>query len=453
MFKSINPTTGLLNAEIACWDNKQIDSALRLAASAASSWGSTAIEMRSEHLRNVATALRRNQERLAGLITQEMGKLIKESRAEIDKCAWACEFYAEQGPRYLSEECIVTEARCSYVMPQPLGTVLAVMPWNFPFWQVFRAAAPVLMGGNTLLLKHAANVPLCAAAIEEIFAKAGVSIGVFINLAISAEQVAALIADPRVHAVTVTGSEEAGHKIAAQAGAQLKKSVLELGGSDPFIILDDVNVPAVVEQAIAARFVNAGQSCIAAKRFIVVDAVADEFVALFAKAVRRLRQGDPLDEATTLAPLARRDLRDSLQRQVTDSIAQGATPIAGCQVPDDESAFYPASILDHVARGMPAYEEELFGPVAAIIRVADDDAAIGVANESRFGLGASVWTKDLRRGEAIAHRLQAGMCFVNGLVKSDPRLPFGGIKASGYGRELSYCGMREFLNIKTIWLG
>jgi succinate-semialdehyde dehydrogenase/glutarate-semialdehyde dehydrogenase len=335
---------------------------------------------------------------------------------------------------------------------QPLGTVLAVMPWNFPFWQVFRFAAPALVAGNTGLLKHASNVPQCALAIEAIFTGAGIPAGVFRTLMIESSRVAAVIADPRVHAVTLTGSDTAGRQVAAAAGSHIKKSVLELGGSDPFIVLEDADLELAVEQAVTSRFLNTGQSCIAAKRFIVPEAIADEFVQRFREAVEDLAQGDPLDEANRLGPMAREDLRDDLHRQVEDSLAQGAVAVTGCRVPAGPGAYYPPSILDRVGPGMRAWREELFGPVASIIRVGNEAEAVRVANDTGFGLGGSVWTRDSARGERVARRLECGCAFVNGLVKSDPRLPFGGVKASGYGRELSRLGMREFLNAKTIWI-
>jgi succinate-semialdehyde dehydrogenase/glutarate-semialdehyde dehydrogenase len=330
--------------------------------------------------------------------------------------------------------------------------VLAIMPWNFPVWQVFRFAAPALMAGNTGLLKHASNVPRSALAIEHLFVEAGFPQGVFKTLMIPAATVQRVIEDPRVHAVTLTGSESAGRKVAAVAGANLKKTVLELGGSDPFIVLPDADLDLAVKNAVASRYMNAGQSCIAAKRFIVTRAVADDFVAAFRDAVAELQPGDPMNETTTLAPMARRDLRDELHLQVTESIAQGAEKVIGCEAVDGPGSYYQASIIDHVKPGMCAYEEELFGPVAIVIRVEDEAEAVAVANSSRFGLGGSVWTQDTARGERLARQVDSGAVFVNGMVKSDPRLPFGGVKASGYGRELSRLGIQEFVNAKTVWV-
>ena len=451
-FLSINPATGKQLASMATWHADQIESVLARVAAASAPWADTPLADRCALLRRLAAALRQRQDELASLITNEMGKLLRESRAEVEKCALACDYYADMAPEFLADETLKSDASRSYIQYQPLGTVLAIMPWNFPLWQVFRFAAPALAAGNTALLKHAANVSQCALAIESVFTSAGFPDDVFRTLLINAEQVSTVIADLRVHAVTLTGSERAGRSVAASAGQHLKKTVLELGGSDPFIVLADANLELAVSQALISRYQNAGQSCIAAKRFIVVDAIADAFIEAFTESVRKLTTGDPLDEQTTLAPLARHDLRDSLHAQVSASIDAGAVAICGCRVPNDDGAYYPASILDHVSPGIPAFDEELFGPVASIVRAADETDALQLANQSRFGLGGSVWTKDRQRGEQLARAVQSGACFVNGMVKSDPRLPFGGIKASGYGRELSYLGIREFVNAKTVWL-
>jgi succinate-semialdehyde dehydrogenase/glutarate-semialdehyde dehydrogenase len=451
-FLSINPANGQLLKEFPTWRADQLEAALAASSTAASGWAATPMPTRADLLRKAASLLRGKRDEFARLITLEMGKLIKESRAEVEKCALGCEFYAEHGAEFLADEVISIEAGKSYITYEPLGTVLAIMPWNFPFWQVFRFAAPALLAGNTALLKHAPNVPQCAAAIEGIFQEAGSPPGVFQNLLIETDQVAEIIADPRVHAVTLTGSERAGRAVAKQAGAHLKKSVLELGGSDAFIVLPDADLDLAVTNAVTSRFLNAGQSCIAAKRFLVIDSIADEFLDRLTHQVKTLRPGDPLDESTTLAPLARPDLRDNLHRQVTESIAAGAQAVTGCAPLPGPGVFYPASILDRVKPGMPAFEEELFGPVASIIRVRDENEAIQMANASRFGLGGSIWTRDTERGERLARRLQCGLAFVNGMVKSDPRLPFGGVKSSGYGRELAQFGPREFTNIKTVWM-
>jgi len=452
VMQSVNPVNGAVLGRFDTWEWPRVDKALGLAASAAPEWAQTPLPDRAERLRRAAQILRQRRDQYAGIITQEMGKLSSEARAEIDKCAAVCDFYAGEGPRFLADAMLASDASRSLIAWQPLGTVLAVMPWNFPFWQVFRFAAPALMAGNTALLKHASNVPRCALAIEEVFREAGFPEGAFQTLMIPASAVEAVIRDRRVHAVTLTGSEPAGRAVAAAAGAVLKKAVLELGGSDPFVVLEDADLELTVQQAVASRFMNAGQSCIAAKRFVVLEGVAEAFLSRFREAVRALRPGDPSHEATTLAPMARTDLRDELHRQVQQSIAAGAVPLEGCEPVPGKGAWYRPSVLDQVGPGMPAYDEELFGPVAAILRARDEEDALRIANDTRFGLGGSVWTRDVARGEALARRLACGCAFVNGLVKSDPRLPFGGIKDSGYGRELSALGMREFLNAKTVWV-
>jgi succinate-semialdehyde dehydrogenase/glutarate-semialdehyde dehydrogenase len=381
-----------------------------------------------------------------------MGKPIVQGEAEVDKCAWTCDFYADQAATYLAPQPRETDASLSYVRFDPLGLILAVMPWNFPFWQVFRFAAPALMAGNAGLLKHASNVPRCALQIEEVLREAGFPRGLFATALVPSRAVAGLIADPRVAAVTLTGSDLAGSQVAEHAGRELKKTVLELGGSDPFIVLADADVAAAARTAADARLVNSGQSCIAAKRFIAVEAVADAFVARFAEELRTRRMGDPLDRTTQVGPQARTDLRDALHAQVEESVKRGARRVLGGEVPPGPGAFYPPTLLAAVDRGMPAFDEETFGPVAAVIRAKDDADAVRLANDSVFGLGASLWTQNHARAERLAAQIEAGSIFVNGLVKSDPRLPFGGIKRSGYGRELSEYGIREFVNIKTVWI-
>jgi succinate-semialdehyde dehydrogenase/glutarate-semialdehyde dehydrogenase len=451
-FRSINPANGNTLRVIDAFTPARLESALQAASMASAAWRRTTVDERADRLRAAAGRLREQAGEFAAVITLEMGKPIREARAEIEKCAWVCEYYAEQAPVFLADEPIETDAGRSLVAWQPLGTVLAVMPWNFPFWQVFRFAAPALMAGNTGLLKHASNVPQCALAIESVFTGAGFPAGVFLSLMIPSAQVAGVIGDPRVQAVTLTGSEPAGREVAAAAGAHIKKSVLELGGSDAFVVLEDADLELAAREAVTSRFLNGGQSCIAAKRFILVEAVAEDFVRRFKAGVEALVVGDPLDGGTQIGPLARADLRDQLHAQVQDSLAAGAVAVTGCRPLEGPGAFYQPSILDHIVPGMRAWGEELFGPVATVIRARDEDEAVRIANESEFGLGGSVWTRDSARGERVARRLDCGCAFVNGLVKSDPRLPFGGIKHSGYGRELSRLGMHEFMNAKTIWI-
>jgi succinate-semialdehyde dehydrogenase/glutarate-semialdehyde dehydrogenase len=382
----------------------------------------------------------------------EMGKPIVQGEAEVEKCAWVCEYYAEHAEGFLARLPRETDASASYIRFDPLGPVLAVMPWNFPFWQVFRFAAPALMAGNTAVLKHASNVPRCALSIEQLLRDAGVPRGVFASVLVGSAAVAGLIADPRILAVTLTGSDRAGSQVAERAGHEIKKAVLELGGSDPFIVLADADVAAAARVAADARLVNSGQSCIAAKRFIVVDAVADQFLTRFIDELRRRKMGDPLARDTEIGPLARVDLRDALHHQVEESLKRGAQRLLGGEVPAGDGAFYPPTVLAAVDKGMPAFDEETFGPVAAVIRAKDETDAVRLANDSTFGLGASLWTRDRARAERFAAQIEAGAVFVNGLVKSDPRLPFGGIKRSGYGRELSEFGIREFVNIKSVWI-
>jgi succinate-semialdehyde dehydrogenase/glutarate-semialdehyde dehydrogenase len=450
--ETINPATGERLKTLDVWNDRQIEAALADAAAATAGWQASSFAERARLFRNAAAELRNNATHYAGIITLEMGKIAREARAEVEKCASGCEFYAEHAARFLRDEKIESDAGASYVAFLPLGTVLAIMPWNFPFWQVFRFAAPSLMAGNTAVLKHASNVPQCALAIEAIFRTAGFPQGVFRTLMISATQTEKIIADPRIHAVTLTGSDAAGRKVAAAAGANLKKSVLELGGSDAFIVLADADLEQAASVGVASRFLNCGQSCIAAKRFILVESIAESFIELFRNKARALRVGDPARDETELGPMARADLRDQLHQQVADSVTAGATfamqggPAAG------PGFFYEPTVIEHVGPGMRAYEEELFGPVAIMIRAKDEEAALRIANDNRYGLGGSIWTQDVKKGERLARRIQSGASFVNGLVKSDPRLPFGGIKNSGYGRELSVQGIREFVNVKTIWI-
>jgi len=446
MYASHNPAD---NVQLECFPvlgDAELDAALEKASQAAAGWRGTSFAQRGELLSRVADLLEERREELARLAHIEMGKLLPEALGEVDKCALACRHYAEHSEAMLLDEPVATAASRSLVAYEPLGVVLAIMPWNFPYWQVFRCVAPALMAGNAALLKHAPNVPQCAEAMVQLLVDAGAPEGLFTNLFITNDQAATVIADSRVHGVAFTGSERAGRQIGALAGANLKKVVLELGGSDPFIVLEDADLDAAVEVAVRARYSNAGQICIAAKRFIVVNAIAREFTERLVERVSALTPGE------TLAPMARLDLRDELHRQVEESIAEGATPLLGCQPHDGEGFYYQPSILDNVKLGMTAFNEEMFGPVASIVRARDEQDAIALANATRFGLGASLWTADAERGEVLAHQLEAGAVFVNAQVASDVRMPFGGIKASGLGRELGSHGIREFCNVKSVWV-
>ncbi|PID79013.1 succinate-semialdehyde dehydrogenase [bacterium DOLJORAL78_65_58] len=449
--KAINPATGAIVKEYTPHTDAEVSAILQAVEAAFPAWRATGLDARARLLRNAATLLRERADRYGRLITTEMGKALKESVAEVNKCAWVCDYYADTAADHLADQAIASDAGESFLTFRPIGPVLAVMPWNFPFWQVFRFAAPGLMAGNVGLLKHASNVPGCALAIEEIFRDAGYPADVFRTLLIGGSRVADVIAAPEVKAVTLTGSTPAGREVAAAAGRAIKKTVLELGGSDPYLILEDANLDQAAGACVAGRLLNSGQSCIAAKRFIVVAEVADAFTRLVCEKMAARKLGDPLAADTDLGPMARADLRDELHQQVTDSVRAGARVLLGGQVPAGDGAYYPATVLVDVQPGMPAYDEEMFGPVAAIIRVADEAEAIRVANDTVFGLGAAVFTRDEARGRRIARdELQAGCCFVNDFVKSDPRLPFGGIKESGYGRELHALGIREFVNQKTV---
>jgi succinate-semialdehyde dehydrogenase/glutarate-semialdehyde dehydrogenase len=451
--RSVNPTTG---QTLETYDELSAAAAAGLVDRVHArflSWRETDFAARAELMRAAARRLRDKTEPYAKLMALEMGKPLREGRAEAAKCAWACDYYADHAASFLAPETIETDATKSFVAFEPLGVVLAVMPWNFPFWQVFRFAAPALMAGNCAVLKHASNVPGCALAIEEVFREAGFPPDAFRTLLIGSGRVDAVIEHTKIVAVTLTGSTPAGRAVAGKAGEVLKKTVLELGGSDAYVVLADADLDEAVETCVASRLINGGQSCVAAKRFIVPETIRRDFEDRFVELAKRKTMGDPLDESHDIGPQARHDLRDDLHRQVRDSVARGARCLLGGEVPDDPGAFYPPTVLTDVRKGMPAYDEELFGPVAAIIPVGDDDEAVRVANDSVFGLGAAVFTRDAARGEAIAtHRLDAGCCFVNAFVKSDPRLPFGGIKQSGYGRELGRYGIREFVNIKTVYV-
>jgi succinate-semialdehyde dehydrogenase/glutarate-semialdehyde dehydrogenase len=449
-FSSLDPATGDKLKDYPEWDATRLDKALDVAAAAFPRWAVLEVGERCKYLAKVGDVLVQKRDDYAELMSREMGKTLSEARAEVEKCAAACKYYADEAPRMLADEVIATDAKKSLVAFEPLGTLFAIMPWNFPFWQVIRAAAPALAAGNVLVLKHADNVPGCGLALEEAFQAAGLPQGVFQTLMIGIPAVDPVIRDPRIQAVTLTGSEKAGIAVGRAAGESLKKCVLELGGSDAFVVLEDADLTLAARQGCTSRFQNAGQSCIAAKRFILVEKVADKFLAAFKAEVSRLKTGDPRAEGTTLGPLARLDLRDKLHGQVQDALERGAKAVLGCQKPTGKGAFYPASILDGVRPGMRAWSEEVFGPVASVIRVKDEAEALEVANITSFGLGGSVWTQDRKRGEAFGRRMQCGSAFVNRMVKSDQRLPFGGVKRSGHGRELSVHGVHEFVNIKTI---
>ena len=450
--RSINPATEQVIGQYPEHDNAHVEQILRRAAEAFSSWRTQTFATRSAHLRAVAAVLRKRIAALAQMMTSEMGKTITSAEAEIEKCAVCCDWFADNAARLLAAEDVATDASHSFVRYDPLGPVLAIMPWNFPFWQVFRFAAPGLMAGNVGLLKHASNVCGCALAIEDVFREAGLPQGAFTTLLISGASAEKLIAHPAIRAVTLTGSDAAGRAVGAAAGRALKKSVLELGGSDPFIVLADADVEAAARAAAAARCINAGQSCIAAKRFIVVEPLVRQFEEAFARAMAGQIVGDPMDRKTQVGPLARGDLRASLHDQVQRTLNAGARLLAGGKLPPGKGFFYPPTVLADVRPGMPAFDEETFGPVAAVVSAKDVDEAIDLANRSSFGLGASIWTNDPNAAQKIAPRIDAGSVFINGPVKSDPRLPFGGVKDSGYGRELAAAGIREFVNIKTVWI-
>jgi acyl-CoA reductase-like NAD-dependent aldehyde dehydrogenase len=450
---SVNPATEEVLGRFDPFTADEVDRALDDAQDAFLVWRSRSIADRAVPMRRLAALLRERADRYGRLVTIEMGKPIAEAKAELEKCAWGCEYYAENAARYLADEVVETNAQRSLVAFQPLGIVLAVMPWNFPFWQVIRFAAPALMAGNAAVLKHASNVPQCALAIEEVVRDAGFPEGLLRTLLIPGSAVEPVIADPRIRAVTLTGSSDTGSRLAELAGRALKKTVLELGGSDPFIVLGDADIEAAAKVGARARNQNNGQSCIAAKRFIAVEPIARDFERRFAAEVEALRVGDPLDPNTQIGPLARADLRETLERQVRESVRMGARVLTGGERGTGRGWYYQPTVLADVTEDMPVFKEETFGPVAAVLRVRDADDAVRVANDSAYGLGASLWTRDVRLGEALARRIESGSVFVNGMVASDPRLPFGGVKRSGYGRELSLYGIKEFANIQTIWIG
>ena len=450
-FTSINPKNAEKVATYAGHTDSEVAAILEKVGAAQKKWAALSFAERSRHFHAVALQLRKEAAELARMMALEMGKPVSQGLGEVEKCAVNCDFYAEHAEEFLADEQLPLEdARIHY---EPMGTVLAVMPWNYPFWQVLRCIAPIMMAGNAMVLKHASNVMGCAMQIEGVIERAGLPKDVFRTLKISSRQVPAVISHPVISAVTLTGSEPAGRAVTAAAGAELKPCVLELGGSDPYIVLDDANVEEAARVGAWARNQNAGQSCIAAKRFIVVDSVYDKFVSLFTEQVRGLKVGDPLDKDTQVGPMAREDLRDELHDQVLRSVKAGAKILAGGTVPDQPGAYYPPTVLANVGPGIAAFDEETFGPVAAVIRVKDEDEAVAMANNSRFGLGSSIWTTDLSRARRVAAQLESGMVFINSMTHSDSRLPFGGVKASGFGRELWVQGIRSFTNVKTVCVG
>jgi len=449
--ESRNPATGELLASFAALDERGIEDRLARAAAAFPAWKHTSFAERARLLNSLADALETDSARLARLMTLEMGKLLRDGLAEVGKSARGCRFYAEHGEAFLTQEDVPTEATRSYLRYEPMGAVFAIMPWNFPFWQVFRFAAPAVMAGNVALLKHAPNVPQCALAIDALFEKAGFPDGVFQTLLLEVEQVPPILDDDRVRAVTLTGSDRAGRDVASRAGRALKKSVLELGGSDPFIVMPSADLGRAVATAVKSRTLNTGQSCIAAKRFIVSDTVADEFLRQFVSGMAALKIGDPLDDSTEIGPMARGDLLEALAGQVTDAVSRGARVLTGGAPLDRPGHYYPPTVLVDIPRDARAYREELFGPVATVFRVRNIDEAIALANDTRYGLGASVWTADATERDRFIDALEVGQVFVNAMVASDPRVPFGGVKMSGYGRELGVHGIREFAQVKTVW--
>ncbi len=448
---SINPATGLVVGSHPVHSESEVQAMIATAHQCFLHWRKTDFAERRAALLRVSDVLFANKNEYATLIAQEMGKPFKESIAEVEKCANAAKYFAENAERMLADQPVATEYRKSYVTFQPIGIILGIMPWNFPFWQVLRYAYPALMGGNVCLLKHASNTPGCALAIEAVFREAGLPQGAFQSLLIPSGRVEAIIADRRIAAVTLTGSTPAGRSVAAAAGMQLKKTVLELGGSDPYLILDDADIEHAIKTCAASRMNNCGQSCVSAKRMIVVEKHKERFERGVKAIFEQQKLGDPLDTATNVGPMSRVDLRDELHEQVQRSVAAGATLVLGGVKPEGAGAFYPLTILSDVTPGMPCYHEEMFGPVAVIIPAKDEEEALIIANDTEFGLAGAVFTTDLARGERIAREgVESGACFVNMMVRSDPRLPFGGVKSSGYGRELSAFGIHEFVNIKSI---
>lgn len=453
MFESINPATGQVLGQHPAMSADVLAAALEEAGTTAMAWARVDVSVRASMLENVASLLEAKREEFARLITQEVGKPLAEARAELDKCALLCRYYAANALAFLADESIEASARESLLSYQPLGVVLGIMPWNFPFWQVFRFAVPVLAAGNTALLKHAPNVCGCALAIEAVFIEAGYPEGILRALLIEIDQVESVIQHEAVQGVALTGSDRAGSAVAAIAGRAIKKTVLELGGSDPYLICEDADLDLAAKKCVQSRLNNCGQTCISAKRLLVHQAVLEPFTEKLIAEIQKRQQGNPEDESNNLGPMARADLRQNLQRQVDASVAAGARVLLGGEVPEGPGYYYPPSVLADVRPGMPAFDEEVFGPVVALVSVENDGQAIELANQSVYGLGAGVFTQDVERGKRLARQLECGACFINDFVKSDPRLPFGGIKHSGYGRELSKWGIREFVNVKTICVG
>ena len=451
--QSVNPATGAILRSYPETSAAELEAALAAADATFRDWRLLEAAERARPLTRAAEILRERAEGFGRLMAEEMGKPLREGRAEAEKCAWLCDYYAEQAAAGLASEPVATDAARSYVAYRPLGVILGIMPWNFPFWQAFRFAAPAIAAGNTVLVKHAPSTTGCALAIEAVFREAGFPAGCYRNLVLEVERVGPLIEDRRLRGVSLTGSSHAGRAVAARAGAALKPCLLELGGSDPSVVLADADLALAVDQCLAGRMLNAGQSCIAAKRFVVVEAVVERFEQRLRERLMALRAGDPLAPGSDLGPIARADLRANLHRQVQQSVAAGARRVLGGELPEGPGFFYPATLLAEVSPGMPAYDEELFGPVAVIVPAADEAEALRIANDTAYGLGAAVYTADLARGEAIARDLlEAGAGFVNGFVRSDPRLPFGGVKDSGWGRELGQAGLRAFVNVKAVYL-
>ena len=449
----INPSTGIAGAPVRWLGDTEIETALAAAARAARAWGSASLAERATTLRTAAHRLRQDRTDLARTISLEMGKPLVEAEGEIDKSAWNCEFVAEQAPLWLADENVSTGAKISYVAARPLGVVLAILPWNFPVWQVFRCAVAALMAGNVMLLKHAPNVPESARKVTQLLEQSGLPPGVFQNLQVPVDRIAKIIFDPRVAAVTLTGSPAAGAAVAALAGAACKKSILELGGSDAFIVLEDADLDTAIPAAVKARFTNCGQVCLAAKRFIVIDSVWGEFAERMREAIAALRVGNPLDRSVQMGPMARGDLRDALDRQIRESVSRGARLVTGGHALDEPGFYYAPTLMFDTDASMPVVSEETFGPVAPLLKVRSADEALQLANQSRYGLAGILWTRDMDRARALAARMEVGGVFINAVTASDPRLPVGGVKLSGYGRELGAAGVRELVNLQSVWIG